>query len=764
MISLGGNRIQNWDRLDDVLFAPGIQDQYRYGMIQAKDGQKIQIQGLQSYSVFVKSGSGKLQTDSGEALSPGDAIQICRQERTFTAIGAVEVLYVGVRQTRQEGLFSVITSKDQIKRVEKPWGYELWVTGEKADFVLKEIFIRKGTRTSLQFHRLKQETNVLFQGQAALHYQNGQEVVQQTLSPVTSIDVPPNTVHRLEALTDLLLYEASTPFLDDVVRIQDDSQRTDGRIQSEHQQATVCILTSGKGTRMGEAYSHINKALLPYQGKALLSHLIEKFPENTKVVIALGHHGNQVQDYLACAYPGRRFEFVQVDRFEGPGAGPAYSLLQCREKIQGPFFFLPCDTLWDAAIPMQSQTNWAGASQVKVQESENYCNLISKTVDSRNQVVRILDKEKSSDPQSYAFSGLLYVYDTEIFWEGLASCRMIAGEAQISNGLQALVQKSKLEVKVFEWKDFGNQKQYQDHLAKTENFDFSKSDEFIFFTQDRVIKYFRDLSVSRKRVEKAAMNPKVFPKIDAHNGNFYAYKKVPGETLYTLSSVASFSRLLPWLKENLWTQVSVDSSQYKKACHNFYPQKTLQRIDQYVRKYPAETARTEPWKVNRVTVSDPRNLLKNFDWTEMESGFPVLFHGDLQFDNVLWDAQAQRFTLIDWRQDFGGHVEMGDWYYDLAKLWGGICLNYDRIKKGEMSFQEKLTPFGIETEITYPSCAHPQELEKVLFQFIEQNSLDGRKVRRLTALIYLNMAALHHPPFDRLLWALGALELQKALK
>ncbi len=48
------------------------------------------------------------------------------------------------------------------------------------------------------------------------------------------INVTPNIVHRIKALSDIKLFETSTPELDDVVRIMDDSNRKDGKILSEH--------------------------------------------------------------------------------------------------------------------------------------------------------------------------------------------------------------------------------------------------------------------------------------------------------------------------------------------------------------------------------------------------------------------------------------------------------------------------------------------------------------------------------------------------
>lgn len=131
-----------------------------------------------------------------------------------------------------------------LKRVDKPWGHELWITGEDPDFAFKKIVLRAGFRTSLQFHQHKQETNALYRGRAALHYQSdlsvrlgevsSQHVGRQVLQAPVAIHVLPLTLHRIEAITDLVLYEVSTPHLDDVVRISDDTARPDGRIAAEH--------------------------------------------------------------------------------------------------------------------------------------------------------------------------------------------------------------------------------------------------------------------------------------------------------------------------------------------------------------------------------------------------------------------------------------------------------------------------------------------------------------------------------------------------
>ena len=43
-----------------------------------------------------------------------------------------------------------------------------------------------------------------------------------------------NNIHRIKANSQTTLFEVSTPHLDDVIRVSDDTNRVSGRIKSEH--------------------------------------------------------------------------------------------------------------------------------------------------------------------------------------------------------------------------------------------------------------------------------------------------------------------------------------------------------------------------------------------------------------------------------------------------------------------------------------------------------------------------------------------------
>ena len=134
-------------------------------------------------------------------------------------------------------------------------------------------------------------------------------------------------------------------------------------------------------------------------------------------------------------------------------------------------------------------------------------------------------------------------------------------------------------------------------------------------------------------------------------------------------------------------------------------------------------------------------------------------HGDLQFDNILYDASTNSFKLLDWRQDFGGHVEFGDLYYDLAKLYGGIILNYDYIKLNLLSYVENEQGIFFD----FAQRFQTEHYVKILSGYIQEKGYDLARIRLLVALIYLNMSPLHQYPFDKMLYSLGREMLQKEL-
>ena len=133
--------------------------------------------------------------------------------------------------------------EETAKIVVKPWGKEVWINYRKGEsigdqeklYVMKKLYILKNTKTSFQYHKEKIETNFLIKGKVEAWFENEKGKIDIEILPAGSIwTIPAGVKHRIITLEDVVLLETSTPQVDDVIRISDDTLRGDGRIQKEH--------------------------------------------------------------------------------------------------------------------------------------------------------------------------------------------------------------------------------------------------------------------------------------------------------------------------------------------------------------------------------------------------------------------------------------------------------------------------------------------------------------------------------------------------
>ncbi len=105
---------------------------------------------------------------------------------------------------------------------ERPWGTEDLLAIVSKQFSVKRLFIKKGSKGGLQYHRLKDEVAILISGQMLIRYDVGDGVIREkTLEPGQTAHFPPGLVHQEEALTDCEIIEASTPHFNDRVRVEE---------------------------------------------------------------------------------------------------------------------------------------------------------------------------------------------------------------------------------------------------------------------------------------------------------------------------------------------------------------------------------------------------------------------------------------------------------------------------------------------------------------------------------------------------------------
>jgi quercetin dioxygenase-like cupin family protein len=148
------------------------------------------------------------------------------------------------------------TDISEIKKVVKPWGYEIWLANGSPNFkyALKQIFFKSKYKTSIQFHEFKEETTYVKEGKGLFYYSTTKidlkrfkkndysqnelnEIIAnfktKELNPGVIIHIKPGIVHRVESIDNLMTIEVSTIELDDVYRLNDEWNRSDGKIDHE---------------------------------------------------------------------------------------------------------------------------------------------------------------------------------------------------------------------------------------------------------------------------------------------------------------------------------------------------------------------------------------------------------------------------------------------------------------------------------------------------------------------------------------------------
>lgn len=105
----------------------------------------------------------------------------------------------------------------------RDWGEELLIHVCSGCFTFKLLKMSKGMKGGLQYHRLKDECAYLVSGELLVRFdlQDGRGLQERVLLPGSSVRFPPGLAHQEEALTDVVLLEASTPHFNDRVRVEE---------------------------------------------------------------------------------------------------------------------------------------------------------------------------------------------------------------------------------------------------------------------------------------------------------------------------------------------------------------------------------------------------------------------------------------------------------------------------------------------------------------------------------------------------------------
>jgi len=243
-----GLKVEKIKNINDQIETIAEYDDYSYYLINLKNKINFKLEGLASTCAFIPDTNNNLNsiTANGKIIQKGSCILLNNIDLEITnKDGEGFILIAGTKKINENKEKTInVNDKKAHYTVDKPWGHELWINHGQTNYSFKEVYIKENYQTSLQYHEFKKETAILYDGECEIIFKNDQNIhnddvtaenlAKVIIEPINIIDVKTLVLHRIKAISNMYHYEVSTPFLDDVIRVNDDSNRKNGRIQKEH--------------------------------------------------------------------------------------------------------------------------------------------------------------------------------------------------------------------------------------------------------------------------------------------------------------------------------------------------------------------------------------------------------------------------------------------------------------------------------------------------------------------------------------------------
>lgn len=501
----------------------------------------------------------------------------------------------------------------------------------------------------------------------------------------------------------------------------------------------LCILAAGIGSRMEHLSKYVPKCLLPVGNVPILSYIIEKVDEDIPIVIAVGYKSDLIKQFCNSAYPERNITFVDIDNYCDSNSGPGYSLLQCKEHLQCPFYLSTSDDIITNKLPSLDQ-NWIGVQKTDLPEIYSTAKL-----DKSNNVIQFMNK--SNKGYDYAFIGVAGIKSYELFWSELEKQCPVRGEF-VDAWLNPLLYPDFKGYKL-NWLNVGIIDNYLQTRKLFNQLGMPKvTGNQIYIVNNKVIKIFINEDEIDNRINRSKILPFMPSNIKKESKNVLSYNYINGDILYN----RSFSTIMDFINlcfDILWKPIK-NCNVKKEEIYEFYYKKTVDRVNLYLSRKPKQYE--GEFVINDSLVPNIWDTIEKIDWKYLYNIIPTkIWHGDLQFENII-SEEVSAFKLIDWRDKMFSN-NIGDVYYDLGKMYGSIDLPYHMLRVNNY-FNVEIKDFKctLKSPNEYVHLIYLHKIKQTLCELCETHGYDLKKIKILSAIIQLNMCPIHECPLDDFLY------------
>lgn len=515
--------------------------------------------------------------------------------------------------------------------------------------------------------------------------------------------------------------------------------------KDEARSGLVFIPAAGLGSRV--AGMGISKPLMSIGDQPLIWRIMDLYPSTTRFVVAVGYEGKILTEVvqLYARMRGCAVSTVQTNSYTSKGGGLSQTLRDSASLLQEPFVFHACDTF-------MHDTTGVLASLLERKGNVALSAIVEETAVYRSFSDGAFVKS-TLQPGESAYIGVAKISDWEDFW---SSFEVDSLSSESEDGESVALRRmttQNWEIPSGTWLDAGSPSSLSRLRSRfsTQGNILPKSDETIWLRGERMIKAHKSTRFISGRIERSQSLAGFVPECQREGDHLFSYERIPGNVLSDCNNDSCFQDFLDHCRAfwELGTDSPIDGN-----FGEFYKDKTLSRVSDYLEKHGSDEHLES---VNGSPVANVRRLLGDLAWDFLCNPLVGYCHGDLHPENVIHDHSTGKFTFLDWRQDIGGSKgAAGDVYYDLAKILHGLMVDHGSVSHEQYSI-ESLS----ETDVTI-RIALPNQKRRWITGFVDylgDAGFDIGRVWQLTALVFLNIATLHHEGYDRFLFSLGVIML-----
>jgi len=356
--------------------------------------------------------------------------------------------------------------------------------------------------------------------------------------------------------------------------------------------------------------------------------------------------------------------------------------------------------------------------------------------------------------KGYAFTG--------VFRTSKENIKNAINKVGYKNDLMYIVEnlenlKDKLEPEFIEWIDVGHEVNYykaKNLLISSRSFNNIQ----VIDKKGILIKTSENISKFSDEIEYISMLPSdiqvYFPRIILKDNNqvkmeYYGYPTLAEYMLYWKIDNTYWNNIF-----NAIENILDDFSNFKysigfNAYFDFYYKKLISRLEDFKKQINYAFLFEDYLVINNEKYKNIKLLQKRIKQKIIdlydENDFNIM-HGDLCFNNILYDIYSNTIRLIDARGSFAYCKGIyGDRKYDIAKLTHSIIGQYDYIVNN--IFKVRID----ENKIFYtiPKRKNYDYLKELNLKLIEKYNYSYKDIKFLMGLLFVSMCPLHSDNIDR---------------